>query len=266
MKQFIKSIIPNKVIESYRTFKETQRKKKIISDFEGNAVYCPICNSSFRIFGESGLAKRTNARCHNCGSLERHRLLYLYLNETINIFSNKNKPFRLLHFAPEKVFYDKFDKNESIEYTPCDLFPENFNYEGNSKILKVDITNIPFEANSFDFILCNHVLEHIPDDNKAMKELYRVMSEDGNGIFQVPIDYSRKETYEDWSITSPKEREKAFGQNDHVRWYGQDYKDRLQKVGFTVSEVDYPSKFSSNDIFKFGLIKWEQIYHCKKNK
>lgn len=263
MKKLIKSILPYKILDNYRTFRKTQRQKKNNSMLEGNQVYCPICESSFREFGEFGIVKRTNARCHKCGSLERHRLLYLYLNETNSIF-NKSKPIRLLHFAPEKFFYEKFEKNKSLIYTPCDLFPDHYNYVGVIKVSKVDITNIPFEDESFDFILCNHVLEHIPDDNLAMKELFRVMAQNGNGIFQVPIDYSRRETYEDWSITTPEEREKAFGQKDHVRWYGQDYKDRLKKVGFNVKEIDYPSNFSSNDIFKFGLMKSEKIYVVKK--
>ena len=264
MRQLIKSILPKKFIDSYRSYNNKKRKNKINTMYQGNKVNCPICNSSFEVFGEYGLTKRTNAKCHNCGSLERHRLIYLYLTETMNIFDKNIKPIRLLHFAPEKISYERFDLNQSISYTPCDLFPELYNYGGKSKIKKVDITNIPFEDQSFDIILCNHVLEHIPDDNLAMSELYRVLSEGGNGIFQVPIDYSRKETYEDWSITSPEEREKAFGQNDHVRWYGQDYKNRLEKVGFTVNEIDIKSKFTSDEIFKFGLMESEKIYHCKK--
>jgi SAM-dependent methyltransferase len=272
MKQLIKSIFPKGVLDYYRSYtskqrrkaKEKQRKKAISPVFRGNDVTCPICNASFKIFGEFGLNKRPNARCHNCGSLERHRLIYLYLTENMNIFDKKIKPTRLLHFAPERIFYDKIDKNKKIAYTPCDLFPELYGFDGKAKVLKVDITQIPFEDESFDFILCNHVLEHIPDDNRAMKELYRVLSKEGNGIFQVPIDYSRKETYEDWTITSPEEREKAFGQNDHVRWYGQDYKERLEKVGFTVNEIDYPATFSSDEVFRFGLMKSEKIYHCKK--
>ncbi len=188
----------------------------------------------------------------------------MYLNEKVKFFDDWKKNLRLLHFAPEKMFYDIFSNNNSIDYTPCDLYPKKYRSNGLTKVSKVDMTKIPFEDESFDFILCNQVLEHIPDDNLAMKELFRVMAQNGNGIFQVPIDYSRRQTYEDWSITTPKEREKAFGQHDHVRWYGQDYKDRLKKVGFIVKEIDYPSNFSSNEIFNFGLIKSEKIYHVKK--
>jgi hypothetical protein len=108
------------------------------------------------------------------------------------------------------------------------------------------------------------VLEHIPDDILAMRELYRVMKKGGWGIFQVPIRQTLEKTYEDFSITDPKEREKAFGQNDHVRWYGQDYKDRLKRVGFNVTEDDYVKKFSPNEIFQFGLKPTELIKYCVK--
>lgn len=264
MKKLIKYILPNRILENYRSYIKKQEQHKKNALIKGNQVCCPICRSSYREFGEFGIVKRSNARCYNCGSLERHRLLYLYLHETTNFFNKSIAPIRLLHFAPEMIFYEKFEKNKSIIYTPCDLFPDQYKYEGEIKVSKVDITNISFQDGSFDFILCNHVLEHIPDDNLALKELYRVMATNGNGIFQVPIDYSRSETYEDWSIVIPEDREKAFGQKDHVRWYGQDYKDRLKKVGFIVNEIDYPSNFSSNDIFKFGLMKSEKIYHVKK--
>lgn len=260
MKQLIKSILPKRVIEKYRA----HRKKKNSSLIQGNDVECPICNSSFKLFGEFGANNRPNAECHNCGSLERHRLIYLFMSKSLQIFDSTISDYKLLHIAPEEVFYDKFDTNQRISYVPCDLYPELYVYGGETKIKKVDITSIPFEDGSFDFILCNHVLEHIPDDHLAMSELFRVLTDGGSGIFQVPIDYSRQQTYEDWSITSPEERVKAFGQKDHVRWYGQDYKDRLKKVGFTVDEIDIRSLFSSDEIFKYGLMESEKIYYCKK--
>jgi SAM-dependent methyltransferase len=185
--------------------------------------------------------------------------LYLFLRENKLLF-NSDKKIKLLHFAPEKFFFELFSANSNIEYYPCDLFPEIYN----NSVIKMDITNITFEEGSFDAILCNHVLEHIPEDHVAMAELYRVLKHGGWGIFQVPIDYSREKTYEDFSITDPKEREKAFGQNDHVRWYGRDYKDRLAHAKFNVTEDDYVTRFSQEEIFKYGLFKWEFIYHCKK--
>ena len=234
-----------------------KRKEKI---FKGNIVQCSICNSEYREFGPFGNTKRKNSKCHNCGSLERHRLIWKYIQDKELI----NKPLRLLHFAPEKVFYDIFSETSQIDYFPCDLHPDIYNYNGNIPVRKADITKIPFEDDYFDFILCNHVLEHIPNDALAMSELYRVMKPNGLGIFQVPIDYDREKTYEDFSITSPKARLKAFGRRDHVRWYGQDYKERLTNAGFEVTEDDFIDSFSTEEQFKYGFDCTEKIYLCRK--
>lgn len=171
---------------------------------------------------------------------------------------------RLLHFAPEQCFYDILSRQHNIEYLPCDRTPEFYKFKGAIEVQRVDITQMTFQDNYFDIILCNHVLEHIPDDALAMAELKRVMKKDGWGIFQVPIDYDRATTYEDFSVTTREERLKVFGQEDHVRWYGRDYKDRLQTAGFIVTEDDYVGQFSSEEVFQFGLMSSELIYHCKR--
>ena len=187
-------------------------------------------------------------------SLERHRMRWLYLKNETNFFTAKLK---VLHFAPEQAFYKRFRKLENLDYTTTDL---------NSPLadIKADICNLPFENNSYDVILCNHVLEHIPDDTKAMQELYRIMKPNGWGIFQIPQDLSRDKTFEDNSITDKKERAKLFGQYDHVRIYGRDYFDKLRSVGFTVEEVDYTSKLSEEEITKYSLSKGEIIPLGKK--
>jgi SAM-dependent methyltransferase len=259
MRRLIKNIIPRFLINGYRNF----FKKRQLDFYRGNKVLCPICNSQFNEFAVFGVDKRKNARCPNCGALERHRLLWKYLKEKTDLF-NTEKKIRLLHFAPEKVFYDLFSANQNFEYCPCDLSPKRYDYAGKNTVTAVDIIKIPFEENYFDVVLCNHVLEHIPNDLLAMSELYRVIKKGGWAILQVPIDYSRNITYEDFSITTAKGREKAFGQNDHVRWYGRDYKDRLAKVGFSVLEDDFVKSFSPQDINKFGLIESELIYFCQK--
>lgn len=259
MKYFIRKILPSVILESYQSF----IRQKEIRNYKGDRVICPICNSKFKKFAPGGLMKRGNARCLKCQSVERHRLLYLYLIGRTSLFSNPSKT-RLLHFAPEKSFYDIFSKQTEIEYIPCDLNPELYSYRGRIKIEKVDISKIPFTANHFDVILCSHVLEHIRDDSEALRELYRVMKNGGWGIFQVPIDYSRNTTYEDFTITTQEGREKAFGQKDHIRMYGRDYKNRLASCGFNVIEDDYVKSFSSEELFKYGLQDFELIYLCKK--
>ncbi len=229
----------------------------------GKGVFCPICESEFREFGVFGVQNRVNAECHQCGSLERHRLLWLYIKEHLSIL-NPSQPIRVLHFAPEEFFYRRLTQLSHIDYTAGDLFPEVYDYPGEVEIITIDATAIPFPDNTFDFILCNHILEHIPDDHQAMQELYRVMKPGGCGIFQVPMDYAREETYEDFSITSPQERLKAFGQEDHVRWYGKDYPKRLERAGFNVLIDDYVQSFSAEEDWRFGLMKEEMIYLGRK--
>ena len=263
MKRLIRKLVPNKIVNAYQNYKRRQAYKSQIEVYQGNAVVCSICNSTFEKFAPFGIVKRENAKCHVCGSLERHRLMWKYLKEKTDIF-NDDKKIRLLHFGPEKSFYDIFAKNKYIDYVPCDLFPETYNHDGNVKIRKVDILDVPFGEGYFDVILCNHVLEHIPDDRKAMSELYRVMKNGGWGIFQVPIGHKREETYEDFTIVAPKDREKAFGQKDHVRWYGRDYTDRLKSVGFKVTQDNFVKTFTPEELFKFGLLPSELIYFCSK--
>ncbi|WP_081891323.1 methyltransferase domain-containing protein [Gillisia sp. Hel_I_29] len=129
---------------------------------------------------------------------------------------------------------------------------------------KGDVTDLEFEDEKFDFIFCNHVLEHIPDDTKAMSELFRVLKKGGSAVLLVPIDVQLLETFEDFGITDPKEREKAFGQGDHVRLYGKDYVDRLATAGFKVSAIDYWNTLSQRDRFKYGILEYELIYFVEK--
>lgn len=216
----------------------------------GNTFTDPIDGKSFKTFLPYGYGKqRSNALSPSTLSLERHRLLWLYLKNETDFFSAHKK---VLHFAPEQAYYKRFRSMENLDYTTTDL---------NSPLADVeaDICNLPFEDNSFDIIFCNHVLEHIPDDTKAMQELYRVLKSGGMGIFQIPQDLSRKTTFEDDSITDKKERAKIFGQYDHVRVYGRDYFDKLRSIGFKVDEVDYTTKLPEEDIAKYCLAKGEII-------
>ncbi|RIA10271.1 methyltransferase family protein [Flavobacteriaceae bacterium MAR_2010_72] len=259
MKQLIKVFIPKRLKRLYNVYKKKQLERSIV----GDAVFCPICQSSFKFFVPGGMNYRLHARCYHCNSLERHRLLFLYFDMKLKLFKTRTQ-LKVLHFAPERFFYDLFSNLEHIDYMPCDLFPEFYNYQGELKVEKVDMTNMPYRDKTFDFIFHNQVLEHIPNDQLAMKELYRVMKPGGSGVFQVPIDYTRARTYEDFSITSPEARQKAFGQHDHVRWYGRDYKQRLESVGFKVIEDDFVKQFSTDDISKYGLTSNELIYYCEK--
>ena len=222
---------------------------------KGDEYTDPIDGKSFRRFIPYGYNNvRKNALSPSTYSLERHRMLWLYLKNETNIFTKKVK---LLHFAPEPSFHKVFKNSNNISYDTIDL---------NSPLaeIKADICNLPLEDNTYDFILCNHVLEHVYDDLKAMSELYRVLKKGGTGIFQIPIDLKRENTYEDNSIKSIKERNKAFGQYDHVRIYGMDYFERLNSVGFSVKKVKYANKLSDKEITKYCLSPNEIIPVCKK--
>ena len=202
---------------------------------KGNKYTDPIDNKSFRKFLPYGYEiQRQNVLSPSTLSLERHRLLWLYLTNETNFFTSKKK---VLHMAPEQCFLSRF-KKLNHEYITADI-------DSPIADVKADIVNLPFNDNSFDVVFCNHVLEHIQDDTKAMKELFRVMKKGGMGVFQVPQDLNRDVTFEDNSITDPKERAKIFGQYDHVRVYGRDYFDKLRSVGFKVEEVNYSQKISS---------------------
>src|ERR1043165_98624 len=205
--------------------------------YYGTRYEDPISGKTYRKFlpyGYSGRAKRKNVLCPGSLSLERHRLLWLYLKNKTDFFTRN---YKMLHIAPEQCFYKLFKGMKNLEYTTGDY---------NSPIADVhfDLHKAPFEDNSFDVIFCNHVLEHVEDDRQCMKELFRIMKPGGWGIFQVPMDSPREKTYEDKSITTPEEREKHFWQKDHVRLFGLDYKTRLEEAGFKVTADDYVNSFS----------------------
>ena len=229
----------------------------IALSLKGNKFTDPIDGKSFRKFLPYGYGKqRENALSPSTLSLERHRLMWLFLKDETDFFTSKEK-LKVLHIAPEQCFLDIFRNQKNLDYTTSDL-------ESPIADVKADICNLPFEDNSYDVIFCNHVLEHISDDTKAMQELFRVMKKGGFGIFQIPQDISRKTTFEDDSITDKKERAKIFGQYDHVRVYGLDYFDKLRSVGFKVDEIEYTKKISEEKLERFCLMKGEILPVCYK--
>ena len=245
---------------------------------KGNTFTDPIDGKSFRMFLPYGYGKqRNNALSPSTLSLERHRLLWLYLKNETDFFQSEpvsdshvsntnrvklrdaeiNSALKVLHFAPEQAFYKLFRNQKNIQYTTTDLFSPLAD-------VKADICNLPFEDNSYDIIFCNHVLEHIPDDTKAMQELFRVLKPGGMAILQIPQDLKREATFADDSITDQKERAAIFGQYDHVRIYGRDYFDKLRSIGFKVIEEDYTNKIAPELVEKYCLAKGEIIPICFK--
>jgi len=223
--------------------------------YRGDTFTDPIDGKSFRKLLPYGYQnQRENALSPSTLSLERHRLLWLFLQEETDFFT---APKKVLHMAPEQCFLSLFRKQKNLEYITADLYSPIAD-------VKADICNLPFDDDSFDVVFCNHVLEHIEDDTKAMQELYRVLKPGGMGIFQVPQDLTREKTFEDDTITDKEERTKIFGQYDHVRVYGRDYFDKLRSVGFTVDEVDYTKKIAPKLLERYCLMKGEILPVCYK--
>lgn len=222
----------------------------------GNKVECPVCGSHFRKFLPYGrLKSRSNALCPHCLSLERHRIIWIYLREKTNFFTADQK---MLHIAPELCFIDRFEAMNNLEYITADI-------ESPLAKIKMDIHDIPMDDDSFDVIFCNHVLEHVEDDFKALDEIKRVLKPGGWAILQIPFFYPLAETtFEDNTITDPREREIAFGQDDHVRMYGKDYGDRLASVGFDVLADDFVQSLNPEIVKKHALPIKEVIYKVTK--
>ena len=225
--------------------------------YYGTRYEDPITGKTYRKFlpyGYGGRAKRKNVLCPGSLSLERHRLLWLYLKERTNFFTTSHN---MLHIAPEQCFYKLFKKQSNLKYTTGDY---------NSPIADVhfDLHHAPFEDNTYDVIFCNHVLEHVEDANQCMRELYRIMKPGGWGIFQVPLDTTRATTLEDPTITSEADREKHYWQKDHVRLFGLDYKTKLEAAGFKVKVDDFVNTLGADLVDRYRLPAGEMIYFCTK--
>lgn len=264
LKKIAKSVVPRKIKPT-----ASQYFRKTIHF--GTRYECPICSAklkSFLPFGEDtpvitkqqviGLGYRPEAQCPVCYSLDRDRLQYLYLTHKTPLFTD---PHLLLHIAPEHSLKAILEDSPSIHYLSADIDPTH-------TMIKMDITKIQYPEESFDAIICNHVLDHIHHDTLAMAELYRVLMPGGWAVLQVPISLTLEQTYEDNTLTSIWEREVAFGEDDHVRIYAMDYVDRLQNIGFEVEIFDWTQdrKNFGGDANKFNLIEEEKLFIAHKPK
>ena len=222
----------------------------------GNKFEDPINGKTYRKLLPYGrLNPRENAIAPDSLSLERHRLMWLFLKNKTNFFTDNLK---FLHIAPEYCFIKIFKGMKNLDYLTADLISPWAD-------VKMDVHDIPFEENTFDVVICNHVLEHVDDADKVMKEFYRVMKSGGWGIFQVPIDYNNSVTIEDRSVTNPRERESLYWQSDHLRLFGRDYGDKLTAAGFKVTESNFINEIDPKLVERYALDKNEIVYYCQKD-
>jgi SAM-dependent methyltransferase len=248
--------------------REVRRFKRWTTVF-GAKHLCPFCYRPMSRFMPAGLdipvlyekqvvggGLRDNAQCLVCGSMDRERLVYLYLKHHTNIFKTSNK---VLHVAPEPLLMRRFRKCTNLFYLTGDLKSPRAD-------VKLDLTALPFADGTFDFVIDNHVLEHIPDDHMAMMEIYRVLKkETGIAILQVPISLNLDCTFEDHTIVTDEDRLRVFGQKDHIRIYGKDYTERLANAGFKIKVFDWKTDnnlFSVNN--RYGLIENETLFVAYK--
>jgi SAM-dependent methyltransferase len=221
----------------------------------GSGVECPICSAQLRFFLPFGVGGklRASAFCPACSSLERDRAGWLHLTHNRAL----RPGLRLLHVAPEACLEPRLRHVLGDGYVTADLVRDDVDYN-------VSVEELPFPEARFDAVICNHVLEHVTDDRRAMRELYRVLIPGGWALLQVPLEPAREQTLEDPSVTSPAERRRRFGQHDHVRSYGQDYSRRLREAGFEVEPVSVRDEYDTEEIRCFGLVASDTVFFCRR--
>lgn len=225
---------------------------------KGDTVRCPVCERGAIAYLPSGSPPRPHVLCPFCGSRERARMTWLFLKERKVL----RPGLRILHVAPEACLREKLQALPGVEYVAGDKHEVGYRYPVGT--MDLDVTQLQFPDDRFDLILCSHVLEHVTQDRVAMHELCRVLAPGGLGILMVPIKPELPITQEDPSVTDPKERERLYGQFDHVRLYGRDYAQRLRDAGFTVTEDDMTARLSTEEVFRAGLLRGEIVHAVTK--
>lgn len=234
--------------------------------YRGDTFVCPVCGYHGRALAPIGFdldvlkekqvsgAGRRNAGCFNCGAIDRERLVHVYLRDVLGIYGRLASS-RILHIAPDELITRFLRASNTLEYVCGDKYTEGYAYADN--VRNMDVTDLPFAADHFDLVICNHVLEHVPDDARAMREILRVLKPGGHAVLQVPLSANSPTTIEDPSIADPKERERVYGQFDHLRLYGQDYGDRLKAAGFRVERLQLAQR---KEFERYGLNPSEDLF------
>jgi SAM-dependent methyltransferase len=221
--------------------------------YRGDRVECPCCGGRFSRF-MPGLSHRDTRVCPRCGAQERHRALWLYMRERTDLFERER--LSILHWAPEYALQRSLSALPNAAYVSADL-------EGHEAMQHMDMTDVPFKDGAFDLIVCVHVLEHVPDDRAAMREMVRVLKPGGVAMLLVPIVLEQP-TLEDPAIVTPAQRKEAYWQEDHVRLYGHDFRDRLEEEGFDVTVDGWVRTLDADTLERYGLFPLEDVYVAAK--
>jgi SAM-dependent methyltransferase len=218
-------------------------------------VRCPLCGHDFDRFRNAW--NRPDALCWRCGAHERHRAQWLLFERRPELLAGARS---LLHFSPEWCLRRRLSAIPGLRYVTTDLDPAQ------AADLRLDVTALDLPDDSFDAVICSHVLEHVPDDRAAMRELHRVTAPGGFTLVMVPLALDRAQTFEDPSITAPDERLRAFLQHDHVRLYAPDIADRLRAAGFAVEIVDTAGELGPDQAARHGLLASDLIFLCRPSR
>ncbi len=242
-------LLPRPVLGSLRAARDLALR----TWYRGRGRWCPVCDQPSRKFQRGGVNSREDARCPRCRAMERHRFVWLYFTRRTNLFDGQ--PKRVLHVAPEQCFETRLKDRLGAGYVTADLVDPHV-------MELMDITSIQYPDESFDVIYCSHVLEHVPDDQRAMREFHRVLKKSGWAVLLVPITADR--TFEDPSIVRPSDRLRLFGQEDHVRRYGPDYVNRLRRAGFEVDVTHVSDMIPADEAARMGITRAGAIYRCRR--
>ena len=267
LKSLIKAVIPRRYRPAAERLWARNRHRLVYPMFLGNRFVCPFCGGRFRKLLARGFdlpvlrdeqvvgaGYRPNSTCPRCLSFDRERLVYLYLERKTDLFS---RMARVLHVAPEEKLGQALLARPNIDYLSLDL-------AAGRAMAVADIAHLPHADDAFDVVICNHVLEHVPDDREPISELYRVLRSGGYAILQVPVALKLDRTYEDPTVTAPEQRVEKFGQADHVRLYGRDYPRRLERAGFSVEEYSFSDEFGEAFARRYALLDDERLFVCRK--
>jgi hypothetical protein len=224
--------------------------------YKGNRVECPCCGGRFSRF-MPGLSHRATRVCPRCGAQERHRALWLYMRERTDLF--RRDELSILHWAPEYALQRSLSAIPNAAYVSADL-------GGDEALQHMDMTDVPFKDEAFDVIVCVHVLEHVEDDRRAIREMARVLKPDGMALLLVPIVLEQPTREDDPGVVTPQQRKEAYWQEDHVRLYGADFPERLEEEGFDVTVDGWVRTLDPARLERYGLFPLEDVYVARRRR